>query len=762
MWNRVARWILRFRLSLLIIMILLTLFMLYHAIQVKITYKFEQALPSYHPLYETQDKFRELFGHDGNVLFVGVQTDQLFTYPFFRDWFLLAERFKQLEGVEGVLSISHLPVLQKDTAQRRFVVRRLLPEPPEDDSLLYAVKQQVIDHPFGNLVYNPVTNATLIGISIDPKVLQSKKREKLIERIRELTNSLATTYDFKVYFSGLPFIRNVISTYVRKELILFLALSTFVVGFILLLLFRSVSMVLIPLAVAGISVIWTLGIIHLLGYKITLLTGLMPPILIVIVVPNCVYLITRYHTEWQKLGNPISAWNRALEKVGEASLYTYLTTAIGFGVFMLTGSGILAEFGLVALISIMSAYLITIVFVPPMVGVLKPPSKIQYLSSPWMVRLMDGIAHIVFNHTKRIILVFIALVVVAIYGTFKIKITGFLSEDLPAGTYIEDLRFFENNFGGILPVELLVRAKKGNILTDVNLRRLDKLQNSLDSLENLSKPLSIVDLVKYVVQTFYDGSPQHFRLPSSLEKSFIASYLKGSDMQNKLFLRFVDSTRQYARVSMRMPDIGIKQYEQLEASIINAIDRNIDTSKLSVQLTGTGVLFIHSNQYLTTSLIYSLLVAAITMFLLMLFLFRSVRISLIILFANIIPLVATAGMMGFLFIPLKPATVLIFSIALGIVVDSAIHLVTRFAQEIRHIKGGPYSAIQLALLETGRSIVYNGFVLLLGFLVFILSKFQGTQALGILVSVTLLVGTITNLILLPALLLFSIKKGNLQ
>ena len=758
MWNRAARWILRFRLSLLLIMSILSAFMLYHATQVKITYKFEQALPSTHPLYKTQEKFRQLFGHDGNVLFVGVQTEQLFTYPFFRDWFLLAERFKQLDGVEGVLSISHLPVLRKDTAQKRFIVRRLLPEPPDNDSLLYYVKQQVMEHPFGELVYNPVTNATLIGISIDPKVLQSKKREKLIERIRELTTSLATTYNFKIYFSGLPFIRNVISTYVRKELIFFLALSTLVVGLVLLFLFRSVSMVFIPLAVAGISVIWTLGIIHLLGYKITLLTGLMPPILIVIVVPNCVYLITRYHSEWQKLGNPISAWNRALEKVGEASFYTYLTTAIGFGVFMLTGSGILAEFGLVALISIMAAYVLTIVFVPPMVGVLKPPSKIQYLTSPWIVKLMDAIAHIVFNHTQKIILTFLAIVIIAVYGIFQIKITGFLSEDLPAGSYIEDLRFFESNFGGVLPIELLVKAKKGNILTDANLRQLDGLQTSLDSIELLSKPLSVVDLIKYVVQTFYDGSPQHFRLPSSLEKSFIASYLKGSETQNKLFLRFVDSSRTFARISMRMPDIGIKRYENLESRIIQTISQSVDSSRLSVQLTGTGVLFIHSNQYLTKSLIYSLLVAGITMFFLMFFLFRSVRTSLIILLANIVPLVATAGMMGFLFIPLKPATVLIFSIALGIVVDSAIHLVTRFAQEVKHIKGAPYSAIQLALLETGRSVVYNGFVLFLGFLVFVLSRFQGTQALGILVSVTLLTGTVTNLTLLPALLLLTTKK----
>jgi len=296
------------------------------------------------------------------------------------------------------------------------------------------------------------------------------------------------------------------------------------------------------------------------------------------------------------------------------------------------------------------------------------------------------------------------------------------------------------------------KRKKG-VMKLSTLRRMDQLEELIIETPELSKPISVVDLAKYSKQAYYNGNPKYYQLPTSQENSFILSYAKNSSTDANLLKNFVDSTGQYARITTFMKDIGTDKMERIEEDIQNKIDKVFPKEQYNVIMTGKALLFQKGTKYLVKNLAISLSLAILLISLFMAYMFRSFRMIIVSLIPNIIPLIITAGLMGYLGVPIKPSTILVFSIAFGISVDDTIHFLAKYRQELQANHWKIRKSVYAALRETGVSMFYTSIVLFFGFSVFTISSFGGTVALGALVSTTLLFAMLSNLLLLPSLLL---------
>jgi hypothetical protein len=467
--------------------------------------------------------------------------------------------------------------------------------------------------------------------------------------------------------------------------------------------------------------------------------------------------LNKYHQEYKNHGNQIKALSRVIQKVGNAIFLTNVTTSLGFATFVFTSSQILIEFGIVTSMAIMCIFILSIFLIPIIFSYLKPPKErhTKHLENRWMIVVIDRLVNIVLMKRRWVYVTAILVGLGAFYGMSLIETTGSISDDIPRNDKVYlDLKFFEENFNGVLPFEILVDTKKKGKGTRLStLRKVDELQKVLESYPEFSRPLSVVEGVKFSMQAFYSGRESKYKLYNNQEKSFLASYLSNADDSEGLLDSYVDSVKQTIRITTQMRDVGTLEMDHLISDVQPKIDSIFDPERYNVTLTGTSVVFIEGTKYLVRNLIVSLILAVIVISLIMVFLFSSARMVLVSLVPNLFPLVVTAGAMGYFGIPIKPSTILIFSIAFGISVDDTIHYLAKYRQEIKTHKLNLKEAIIIALRETGTSMIYTSVVLFFGFGVFTASDFGGTVALGLLVSFTLLVAMLANLLLLPSLLL---------
>lgn len=763
MWHRIAAFIIKFRVTLLILLLVSTAVMGYFASKVELSYEFNSAIPTDNPEYVTYQKFRKQFGEDGNMMVIGVQTDRFFEPAFFNDYTALVRSLEKVPAVENVLSIPGAINLVKDTQTHKLVVVKLLPDTTGiPDAATF--ERAFYNLPFyKGFLYNPDTKAYLMALRVNKDILNSKNRNKVVQEITELADAFSAKQQVAMHYSGLPLIRTVMATQVQQEMILFIVLSFVLTAVILALFFRSFMAVLASMLVVAAGVIWSQGTIYLLGYKITLLTALIPPLIVVIGIPNCVYLLNKYHAEYSKHGNKARALLRMVDRMGIVTLFTNLTAAIGFGVFFFTKSNLLKEFGLVAGTNIMAIFFISLVFIPALFSFLPPPKgrHTHYLESKWITRILELITNWVYGHRKWIYGVTLLAGIFSLAGILRLNNVGHIVDDLPkSGKVYQDLRFFEQNFRGVMPLEIVIDTRKKNgIVALPVLDRIDKLVQYLKEYPEIGHALTITEGIKFARQAYYDGDSSNYGIPNMFDASFLQPYLRTDNKQgvfNALVQAFMDSTRMQTRISINMADVGSKRLPVLLDQIRPKTSELFDTSRYDVTFTGTSIVFLEGSKFIINSLQESIFLAFVMIFSCMLFLFRSWRILIISIVINLVPLLITAGVMGWAGIPIKPSTVLVFSVALGITIDVTIRFLVNFKQELKYDQDIA-ATVRKTIHDTGLSIIYTSLILITGFGVFILSQFDGTKSLGMLTSLTLLVAMIVNLTLQPALLLWMDK-----
>ena len=759
-WDVVARLILRNKIIILLGIILITVFFSTKWKNMRFTNTEANLLPDDHEVNLVYNNFLKVFGEEGNLIVLGVKDSTLLTVKNLNAWNNLAQTFKKYPEVETVVSVKDLQKLVKDTKNEKFKLEPFIKDSIKSSSEIEILENDLFNkYPFyDNFLFNKSSKTFRTAIYLKKDIVNTQARKLFIQNnLVPIIEDFETKTNLDVHVSGMPYIRTLNSQNIVDEIGLFVGAALLITSLIFFFFFRSFRATLISLFVVCIGVMWTLGILGLLNYEITVLTALIPPLIIVIGIPNCIFLINKYQHEVKLHGNKVKSLQRVITKVGNATLMTNVTTACGFATFILTESKLLKEFGVVASLSILAIFLLCLLIIPIIYTFLPYPKDrhLEHLNKRWIGGFVNWMVQMVKHNRIAIYSTSLILLILSIIGIYQIKISGSIIEDMPKKTeFFRDIRFFEKEFNGIMPLEFMIDTKRKNgVMKLSTLKRMDELQNLITEIPELSKPISVVDLVKYSKQAYYNGNTKFYQLPTSQENSFILSYAKNSSTKVDLLNNFVDSTGRYARITTFMKDIGTDKMERIEEDIQIKVNKLFPKDRYEVTMTGKAIVFQKGTTYLVKNLAISLSLAIILIALFMAYMFRSVKMIVISLIPNIIPLLVTAGLMGYLGVPIKPSTILVFSIAFGISVDDTIHFLAKYRQELQANNWKIKTSVYGALKETGVSMFYTSIVLFFGFSVFTISSFGGTVALGALVSATLLFAMLSNLLLLPSLLL---------
>ena len=759
-WETIARLILRNRIGIIVVVLISTFLFGLQWDKMRFTYTEANLLPDDHEVNINYNTFLETFGDEGNLIVIGIKDSSLFTVENLNAWNKLSSDFKNYEEVETVVSIKDLQKLVKNKEEQQFDLIPFIKDSIRTKNEISTLQNELFEqYPFyDNFLFNKNSKAVRSAIYLDKKIVNTPARKDFItEVLIPKVEAFETATKLNVRISGMPYIRTLNSQNIIDEIGKFIIAALGVTSLIFFFFFRSWRATFISMVVVLIGVMWTFGIIGLLEYEITVLTALIPPLIIVIGIPNCIFLINKYQHEVNKHGNKAKSLQRVITKIGNATLMTNVTTASGFATFIITESTLLKEFGTVASLSILAIFMLCLLIIPIIYSYMPMPKDkhLEHLNKRWITTFVDWMERMVRYKKITIYVTALVLLVASIIGIYQIKISGSLIDDMPRkAEFYKDIKFFENEFNGVMPLEIMVDTKrKKGVMKLSNLKRMDELEELITETPQLSKPISVVSLVKYSKQAYYNGNPKYYQLPSSQENSFILSYAKNSSQDVDLLKNFVDSTGQYARITTFMKDVGTDKMERIEENLREKIDKVFPEENYNVTLTGKAYLFQKGTYFLVNNLILSLSLAIVLISLFMAYMFRSFRMIIVSLIPNLLPLLVTAGLMGYLGVPIKPSTILVFSIAFGISVDDTIHFLAKYRQELQANHWKIRKSVYAALRETGVSMFYTSIVLFFGFSVFIISSFGGTVALGALVSVTLLFAMLANLLLLPSLLL---------
>ncbi len=766
-WDFIASKILRNRIGLLVTVALFTLFMASQWKHIKFTTTEANLLPASEKANLEYNSFLEKFGEEGNLIVIGIQDRLIFTPKIYDSWEKLMLQLKKNPEVDGIISLNDLKKLQKNDSLFSFELTALIdPTQTKNAAYLNEKKKELLTQmPFyDGLLFNH-SGIIRSAIYLDKKIVNTPERKDLVlHKIIPAIEAFEKETKVDLHVSGMPYIRSLNSEYIISEISLFIGAALGITSLIFFFFFRSFRTTLISMCIVIVGVMWSFGFLGLLRYEITILTALVPTLMIVIGIPNCIFLTNKYHQECRIHGNQAKALVRVITKVGTPTLITNLTTSFGFATFIVTNNELLKEFGVVTSINIIALFFLCLFVIPVAYSYMSTPKErhLDHLERSYAVSFLNWVQKTIINKRRLVYVVVVLLLTLGTVGIFKMRISGSLIEDMPKkAAFYDDIVFFEKEFDGVMPIEILIDTKKKKgVMKLATLKRMDELQQTIDSIPELSKPISIVNLVKYSKQAYYNNNPEYYELPSSQEQAFILSFAKNSAKTNpeNMMKSYVDTTGQYSRITTFIKDEGINNLDVIESKLQSKIDELFPKEKYTVSITGKAVVFQKGTKYLLDNLLQSLLLSVFITALLIAFMFRSIKMILVALLPNLLPLLMTAGIMGYFNIPLKPSTILVFGIAFGLSVDDTIRFLAEYRQALTRNNWKIKKSVFATINESGLSMFYTSVVLFSGFSVFMLSSFGGTIALGGLVSITLLFGMLSNLVLLPSLVLTLNKK----
>jgi hypothetical protein len=774
-WKNLANNILNNRIPWLVIIAVITAFMAYMATQLQLSYELPKILPQDDEHYQEYEKFKEMYGEDGDVMVIAIKTDKIYELATYNKWYDLAKNIKNVGGVKNVASISNLFEIRPNEKEKKFEFIPISPIKPTTQAEVDSIKVTIAKYPFyRGFLFSEDGSAHLMAVTFDQEKMNSKSRMAITQSVVDLADAFGENSSITPHFSGMPFVRTNFMAKVSLEVARFMILAFLITAIILFMFFRSIRVVFFALLVVAISVLWSVGLIHIFGYKITLLTGLIPSIIIVIGIPNSIFIINKYQEEYLRCGNQLEALKISIEKIGKTTFIANLTTFIGFFVFYFTGSPLLLEFGLVASIAVMATWALSLVLVPIIFSYNPTPKAkhVRHLENKTISKFLEMVNFVVHNRRTKLYWFISLLVVISVFGMTLIENIGHVVDDLPEKDPVfTDLKFIEKNFKGIVPMEVSLDTKIENgALAPEVLNKIKMVQREFEKYPEFTKPISIVEAIKFIYQGYRGGDERYFRLPGALELNKLSAYSGMVEGKQNLMNSFMDSTRRYTRISYQSADVGTIRMTEMIANLQAKMDTifNYDSEyeewlpqeqQMDAKLTGNGVVFTKGNDYLLRNLRDSTILAIILVSLVMATQFLNARTILISTIPSIIPLIITAGIMGFFGIPLKPTTILIFSIAFGIASDGTIYFLTKYKEEIE--KGKTIAeAVSETIKISGISMFYTAIILFFGFGIYVVSGFKGTVFLGLLVSMTLLIGMISNLVLLPSFLMTLDKRQN--
>lgn len=765
MWNKIADYILKHRVLNLVITSILLIFLGLEAFKVKMGHDLANTLPETDSTMVVYRQFLDKYGPDGRAIFVGMCDEKLFDLDHFQDYCDLNEKIREIPGVTECLSVTRVYNLVKNDSVKKFQLQQVVSRRPESQAEVDSIKE-VIENlaMYDGLLFNSEKHSTMMLITLDDEHANLAVRRELTDALTLLLNEYSNAHNVEIHISGMPYIREMTTQKMVKEIVGFTALSILVAGLILFLFFRSWRPLVSVVAIVLLSVIYMFGIMALLDFDVTILTGVLPPLLIIIGVENSIFMLNKYHREYDACHDKMQALKNVIVRIGPANFLTNTTTAVSFASFIITRNGLLVPFGILASVCIMLTYVMTMVLLPTFFSYQKKPEGklVNYMNNPRINYIMDKVSVFVLSKKRYVYAVLAVLLTVCVIGALRISTSGRVVDDIAKSDKLyKDIMFFEENVGGVMPFEISIDTRKPKgIMNAAFVRKVQQLEDTLALYPEFSEPLSIAEVVKFARQGFYNGKRDQFKIPSNNEFGFIMKYMpetKGGEMPN-IVTQYMDKEMQCTRVSVQMANVTTPKIDSISRSLKPQIDKIFPKEKYDVVMTGSAMVTLQGTNYLIVNLSHSLLLAFIVIALLMTITFHKFKMVVISLIPNLIPLLFTAGVMGYCGIPLKMSTILVFSIALGISVDNTIHYLARYRLQMKMNNYDIKKSVMAAILETGPSMIYSASILICGFLIFAFSSFGGTKIVGFLVPFTLLIALITNILVLPALVLTFYRK----
>ncbi len=762
-WELIARIILRNRIVILSGIVLITIFMVFQWKNIKFTHTEANLIPADDKVNIDYNKFLKNFGEEGNLIVIATKDPKLFTPKVYQAWSHLMNTIKSQKEVALVISVDNLQTLSKNDSLQTFELKPFVNKSKvNDENYLRTIKADLFAKlPFyEGLLFNKKSGAVRSAVYLDKKIVNTIARKEYVlnDLIPEIEKFEKET-GIDLHTSGMPYIRTLNAKTIIDEIGLFIGAALLITSLIFFFFFRSFRATLISLVIVIIGVMWSFGTLAMLGYEITVLTALVPTLVIVIGIPNCIFFINKYHQEYQKHANKAKSLQRVITKTGTATLMTNVTTAFGFATFIATNNTLLVEFGVVTSINIVLIYLLCLLIIPTFFSYIPPPipRHLGHLEREYLTSFMNWIVRTVKYNRVGVYITAVILLIFGIIGIYEIKISGSLIEDMPKKTnFFEDIRFFEKEFDGVMPLEIMIDTKKKNgAMKLTNLRRMEDLEETITDIPELSKPISIVSIAKSFNQAYYNGNPDFYALPSSNEEFALLPYIKNSlkNTKENQLKSYITSDGRIARITTFIKDENGEKMNAIEEQLRNKINKIFPSPRYEVIITGKASVFQKGTKYLLNNLLSSLLFAFLITAGLVAIMFRSFKMVLVSIIPNLLPLLMTAGLMGFLGIPLKPSTILVFGIAFGMSVDDTLRFLAQYRLELSRNDWRIKKSVFATFDDAGISMFYTSIVLFFGFSVFMLSSFGGTIALGGLVALTLFFGMLSNLVLLPSLVL---------
>jgi predicted RND superfamily exporter protein len=731
---------------------------LFFAFQLK-NLRFDYELERFFPLNNEStvffEQFQSTFGNDSDYLMVGLRNEAgIFDKGFLQKADSLYLELKKVEEIEFILA----PTRIREQLRNRYATVPI--ERPwlhvNDESRYAADSARIYQSDWKNFLFAEDRQSVMLFVRHQDHLNQEGMRI-LVDKVRQVTNS----FDFEeVHYAGKSFGQSTYVRLIRKETILFVSVSVIIVILFLWVSYRKLWGIWMPLSVVALSILWTMGIISMLGRPIDLISNIIPTLLLIIGIADVIHLLTHYLRSRKQGIDKWSAIKTSVRVVGKATLLTTLTTALGF--LTLTSSGFISliELGIFATIGLIIALMLTYTFLPALILLHSPFYRADRDFSGFWEKLLTPCFEWVMKNQRWIIGAGLLVFVLGIWGASKIRINNYILTDLSKDHPLQvDQRFFAEKFGGDRTLEIQVSVRdtgRTTIFSPAILKELEKVGQYLEEEYGGSNLISPAVLMAHANRAYHFGNNSFFSIPDSAGLiQPLVRRLKQYDSRFEMN-RLVTEDQRQARVRAQIPDWGSYVIEQKNEAFYRFLEQELPERQLTYTITGTPHLIDLNNRFLAQNVLKGLLIALLVIALIFAFLFRSARLMLITLVPNVLPLVFIGGLMGFMGIDLKISTSIIFIIAFGIAVDDSIHFLSRFQREYK--RQPLLDAVRTTYLTTGKAIVVTSLILLGGFMSFCLSGFEGTFYVGLLVSITLLVALIADLTILPVLLAKLLRK----
>lgn len=732
--------------AVLLIVVLFSAFCLYRIQFLKFDYDFEAFFPNEDHELEVYNNYRKTFEHDNEFALIALENSKgIFNKPFLLRVDSLTKALNQLNYIQKITSPTNLKTLSLGglipTQTRALHI--------EDETLYKEDSIKIYQSPHLVGSFFPL-NAKSLTIYIKTKDdLKKRQSDSLASNIEKVLSR----FNFEnIHYVGRIFAQQVYLDNLQKEFGLFLGLSFLVVILFLWFSFRSIYGIIVPVSIVLISIIWTLGVMSLVGKTLDIMTVMLPTMIFIAGMSDVVHFFSKYFEELAKGTKKEKIYPLILKEVGFPTLLTLITTVVGFLSLLFSSIRPIRDFGIYTSVGVIIAFILSYSLLPALLYFFTPKKLVSvHTHNNRTYRTMRSGLFWIFRNQKTILLITAVTIILSIIGISKIKVNNILLEDLSDKVKIkQDFNFFDANYSGVRPLEIKISVlnPKKNVWDYEVINAIDKVDEFIKKEYHAGFLISPSSLVKTVYLNSIDTQIKKF--PSAEDYGLITKQFQENRKSNDL-KKLVTVNGKTTRISAKISDMGSIKATLHNAHLLAFIENNVDSSLLKFEITGAAHLVDKNNEYMvnnmTQGFIFSLIVIAILTF----FLHRSWRMVLVFIIPNVIPLLIIGGIMGFAGIELKAATSLVFSIAFGIATDDTIHFISRLKIELGYGKSLMY-AFKRTYFETGKPIILTTFILLGGFMSLMISDFQSTFYFGFLICITVIIAVVADIFLLPVLL----------